>query len=157
MAAKKSKQKKKKKTPSLKKDNPTKPLGRPHIDLPKNAYEKMELLAGLGLTHEHIAILFDMSESSLERKMRTDDRLKTSHKRGKANIVAVVASCLFANAIMNNNVAAQIFIMKTQGHWKEKIDVTGTITITDEFKNVVSAFNKNVLPKLKLIRNAKSK
>lgn len=78
--------------------------------------EKLMLgMASVGMTHEQIAQACEISTKTLQRKL--GKRLQAAKLKG----VASVAGALFKNAA-KGNVAAQIFIMKTQARWRESGD-----------------------------------
>ena len=74
--------------------------------------EKVRYLAASGVSQDDIAKLIDCAPKTLRKRFR--DELD----RGKAEGIATIAGCLFL-AAKSGNVTAQIFLMKTQGHWRE--------------------------------------
>src|SRR5690348_13576296 len=75
--------------------------------------ERVRYLAGLGVPQNDIARLIGCSPKTLRRRFR--DELD----RGVAEANAVVSGSLFA-AAKAGNVTAQIFWLKTRGHWHER-------------------------------------
>src|SRR5262249_39998288 len=74
--------------------------------------EKVRYLAASGVSQDDIAKIIDCAPKTLRKRFR--DELD----RGKAEGIATIAGCLFL-AAKSGNVTAQIFLMKTQGHWRE--------------------------------------
>ena len=75
--------------------------------------ERVRYLAGLGMPQDDIARLIGCSAKTLRKRFR--DELD----RGVAEANAVVSGSLFA-AAKGGNVSAQIFWLKTRGHWHER-------------------------------------
>lgn len=76
--------------------------------------KKIETYAGIGLTQEQIATIFNTSVDSIKRKC--SDELK----RGKAIAIAQVAGWLFQDCRKDR--ASRMFFLKTQAGWREKPD-----------------------------------
>lgn len=77
-------------------------------------------MSGLGLSHEHIAIILGISVDTLTRHYRED------LDRGGAQAVAVVAQGLFAQA-RSGNLGAQIFWLKARAGWRERVTIDGEV------------------------------
>jgi hypothetical protein len=74
--------------------------------------ERVRYLAGFGLPQTDIAKIVGCDPKTLRKRFRDD------LDRGVAEAKATIASYLFA-AAKAGNVTAQIFYLKTQGHWRE--------------------------------------
>jgi hypothetical protein len=74
--------------------------------------ERVRYLAGVGVPQDDIARIIGCAPKTLRKRFRDD------LDRGVAEAIATVAGYLFANA-KAGNVTAQIFILKTRGHWRE--------------------------------------
>jgi hypothetical protein len=74
--------------------------------------ENVRHLAGLGIRQDHIAKIIGCAPKTLRKRFRDD------LDRGVAVAIATIANNLFA-AAKSGNVPAQIFYLKTQGHWRE--------------------------------------
>jgi hypothetical protein len=74
--------------------------------------DKVRYLAGLGVPQDDIAKIIGCVAKTLRKHFR--DELD----RGVAEAKATIAGYLFA-AAKAGNVTAQIFYLKTQGHWRE--------------------------------------
>jgi hypothetical protein len=70
-------------------------------------------LCMVGIQQEIIAKVLRVSRPTLMKHYRVE--LDAS----KLVMLAEVCGALYKNAVVNENVAAQIFIMKTQGGWRE--------------------------------------
>lgn len=81
-------------------------------------YDKVENLAGRGLSKEQIAMCLGMTGRTLYRKQLDDPKFDAAIKKGKAAAIAAVTAQLFKN-ISLNNMTAIIFFLKCQGGWKE--------------------------------------
>lgn len=88
--------------------------------------QKVEELAGLGLTKEEIALSLGVSYSTLNRRAKEFEEVETAIQRGRALANIKVAGELM-KAIECGNVTAMIFYLKTRAGWTEKIrtEVTG--------------------------------
>jgi hypothetical protein len=75
--------------------------------------EQVRYLAGLGVPQDDIAKIIRCAPKTLRKRFR--DELD----RGIAEANATVAGYLFA-AAKAGNVTAQIFILKTRAHWRER-------------------------------------
>jgi hypothetical protein len=75
--------------------------------------ERVRHLAGVGVRQDDIAKIIGCAPKTLRKQFRDD------LDRGVAEANAIVSGCLFA-AAKGGNVVAQMFWMKTRGHWREK-------------------------------------
>lgn len=82
--------------------------------------KQVEGLAGLGLPHEHIAVMIGLSDDKTLR-----EHYELELKRGKAKANAKISGTLF-NEASKGNMTAAIFWMKSQGGWREKQEVVHT-------------------------------
>lgn len=74
--------------------------------------ERARYLAGVGLPQNDIAKIVGCDPKTLRKRFRDD------LDRGVAEAKATIAGYLVA-AAKGGNVTAQIFYLKTQGHWRE--------------------------------------
>lgn len=81
---------------------------------------KVEQLAGLGCTHESIAVMIGLSDDKTVRK-----HYEHELKLGKAKANAKISNVLFNEAVKGNMTAA-IFWQKSQAGWREKSEVVHT-------------------------------
>lgn len=82
--------------------------------------EQAATMAGLGLSHENIAVILGISVDTLTRHYEAD------LARGHAQAVAVVAQGLFAQA-RGGNLGAQIFWLKARAGWRERVTIDGEV------------------------------
>jgi hypothetical protein len=75
--------------------------------------EQVRHLAGVGVRQDDIARIIGCAPKTLRKRFRDD------LDRGTAEAIATVAGYLFANT-KAGNVTAQIFILKTRVHWRER-------------------------------------
>lgn len=94
------------------------PVGRPAIDITDEIISKVESLSGCGATLSTIALMCDVSDSTMDRWM-AEPRIKRAFQRGRAIANNQVASMLFGKAV-DGDVVAQIFWLKAQAGWTDK-------------------------------------
>jgi hypothetical protein len=86
--------------------------------------ERVRYLAGVGVRQDDIAKIIGCAPKTLRKRMR--DELD----QGVAEANATIAGYLFA-AAKAGNVTAQIFWLKTRGHWREGTVANDSIASTD--------------------------
>jgi len=91
--------------------------GRPEIVLTEKQRADLELLAPY-LTLEQIADHMGISQSTFQRIKKRDPEILTIYKRGKAKMIAKVSQGLIQKALAGCK-TREIFVLKTQGGWKE--------------------------------------
>lgn len=82
-------------------------------------YKEVSNLAARGLTQQQVALALGVSLRTVANRLVDDQKFADAFEKGRAKGLAKVADALFRNATQNNNTAAQIFIMKARGGWKE--------------------------------------
>src|SRR6202011_2732664 len=90
--------------------------------------ERVRHLAGVGVRQDDIARIIGCAPKTLRKRFRND------LDRGVAEANATVAGYLFANA-KAGNVSAQIFILKTRAHWRERTPSNEAIPGTEAEPN----------------------
>jgi hypothetical protein len=90
--------------------------------------ERVRYLAGVGVRQDDIAKIIGCAPKTLRKRMR--DELD----QGVAEANATIAGYLFA-AAKAGNVTAQIFWLKTRGHWREGTVANDSIAGTDAESN----------------------
>ena len=98
-------------------------------------YERVETLAGQGLSKKEIARCIGIGRSTLYAKQKEDQDFMDALKRGKAKGLETVTNHLMMNAILptatapGGNVTAQIFYLKNRSpeRWQDRrnTEVTG--------------------------------
>ena len=95
--------------------------GRPAIHLTDAQRAEVETLAAV-LNAEQIADFLGIGRTTFFALMNRDPDLSERYKRGKARAVGAVAQSLVTKA-RAGNVTAMIFFLKTQGGWRETLEV----------------------------------
>lgn len=96
---------------------PTK--GRPPILVEDKDLRIIEDMSGRGATLDAIAQVVGVSPSTLDRWMG-DNAVRAAYSRGRAIATNEVANSLYQNAL-SGNVIAQIFWLKAQANWSDKV------------------------------------
>lgn len=78
--------------------------------------EDVERYASLGITQEEIGSILGIHRHTIQK------HLSEEFKRGKAKANAKVAKSLFTKATQKDDVTAQIFWLKTQARWSERVE-----------------------------------
>jgi hypothetical protein len=92
--------------------------GRPPIAVTDAAISRIEEAAGLGYTLHQIAVLIDVSDSTLDRWL-VHPRIKRAYERGRLIALGKVSGTLF-NLACDGDVVAAIFYLKSQFGWTDK-------------------------------------
>lgn len=92
---------------------------RPSLIITKEILEKIEKMSGLGLTQIQIASYYGISHMTWHKMKNKDERIDRAVKKGKSEIIEVVAGKLMQQ-INSGNLTAIIFYLKTQAGWREK-------------------------------------
>jgi len=96
----------------------THPGGRPPWIPGKEAIEKVEEYASLGLTKEQIANCLGISYQTFNEKTKEYQEFSDAVKRGQDKGIAKVAEKLIINVNLGN-VPAQIFYLKARAKWSD--------------------------------------
>lgn len=88
--------------------------------------QKVEELAGLGLTRAEVALSLGVSYSTLNRRMKDSDDFAEAVKKGRAKANIFVGGQLMEK-IRNGDTTAIIFYLKTRAGWTEthRTEVSG--------------------------------
>jgi hypothetical protein len=95
--------------------------GRPPVTLTEAQRAEVETLAAV-LTAEQTADFLGIGRTTFFALLNRDEDLSERYKRGKARAVGAVAQSLVTKA-RAGNVTAMIFYLKTQGGWRETLQV----------------------------------
>lgn len=104
--------------------------GRPPVTLTEAQRAEVETLAAV-LNAEQIADFLGIGRTTFFSLLNRDEELSERYKRGKARAVGAVAQSLVTKA-RGGNVTAMIFYLKTQGGWRETVDVSVAPTEKNE-------------------------
>ena len=96
-----------------------KPGAPAHVPTPQTL-QQVEYLAGLGVPHEHIAVLIGLSDDKTLR-----EHYEHQLKLGKAKANAKATQMLF-NKVEKGDLGATVFWLKAQAGWREKQEVIHT-------------------------------
>ena len=88
-------------------------MARPEIEITDDKRKQVLTLAGIGLSHEQICEVLDISRPTLRK------HFKSELKRGKSIALSQALNALFAN-IKKGMAASIFFYLKTQHGWREK-------------------------------------
>lgn len=89
------------------------------IILSPEQIETIEICAGRGLTLDDIAAILKISPSTLDRRLADMEEVQEAYKRGRAQAKKFVSDRLF-DLIVDGNISATIFYLKTQCGWRER-------------------------------------
>ena len=101
--------------------------GRPSITLTEHQRAEVETLAAV-LTAAQIADFLGIGRTTFFALIERDAELSERYKRGKARAIGAVAQSLVTKA-RAGNVTAMIFFLKTQGGWRETVEVDNRTTV----------------------------
>lgn len=99
--------------------------GRPLTTLSEAQRAEVETLAAV-LTAAQIADFLGIGRTTFFAIVNRDSDLSERYKRGKARAIGAVAQSLVTKA-RAGNVTAMIFFLKTQGGWRETVEVAAPV------------------------------
>ena len=110
-----------------------------HMFQPSQEQRKVvEMAAALGIPHEDIRLVVLQANGHPITAKTLAKHFVAELATGLTKATVKVGGALFNNAVVHNNVAAQIFWLKTRARWKESMDVNVTHVLTPE---VIAAIN----------------
>lgn len=110
----------------------------------------IETLAGKGLTERQIGQYCGYSSATHWAKMRrTNPDINAAIDRGRAKMIVKVADALIDNAIEEKNVTAQIFFLKAQAGWSDKVEIKAEVNQNVSFKEMSDTELLNFIQKAK--------
>ena len=86
-------------------------------------YNKVERLAGLGLSQAKIAIALGCSDRTISNRLNDDTEFANAYARGRASREVIVADKLAENCDNGDTSAIKFYLQAVAG-WKERQDVT---------------------------------
>ena len=86
-------------------------------------YDKVERLAGLGLSQAKIAIALGCSDRTISNRLNDDTEFANAYARGRASREVIVADKLAENCDNGDTSAIKFYLQAVAG-WKERQDVT---------------------------------
>lgn len=129
--------------------------GRPLTTLTDTQRAEVETLSAV-LNAEQIADFLGIGRTTFFAILNRDEDLSERYKRGKARAIGAVAQSLVTKA-RAGNVTAMIFFLKTQGGWRESVDLAVKQDPIDEIDlSQLSDEDLNALVEYgKMLENAK--
>jgi hypothetical protein len=100
------------------------------FDDPANV-EKLEHLAGLFLSIDHIAASFNVARLTFYRILDRRPHLREVMEQGKAKTLREVTNSVVDGAKTGDR-ALQMFLLKAKGNWKEQVEVAHTGSVKHE-------------------------
>lgn len=107
-------------------------------------YDKLYQLAEMGLSEAQIATSMGISESTIARRKRDDDRFDSTLKAGKQAGITEVTNSLFQSATGDKpNTSAQIFFLKNRAGWRDKTEldanVSGSVVVDHDVETALQS------------------
>lgn len=110
----------------------------------------VETLAGKGLTERQIGQYCGYSSATHWAKMRRENPdINAAIDRGRAKMIVKVADALIDNAIEEKNVTAQIFFLKAQAGWSDKVEIKAEVNQNMSVKDMSETELLNLIQSLK--------
>ena len=97
--------------------------GRPLVELTEEQIKEVQTLSSV-LNTTQIADYLGVSHVTFKAIRDRDERVSFAYKNGKAKAIATIAGNLIKSA-KSGNTAAQIFYLKTQAGWRDKVEEAG--------------------------------
>jgi hypothetical protein len=93
-------------------------------------YERVEALAGLGMSISQIATALGCSERAIYKNKNTNNQLMQALKNGRAKGLVKVANALYQDAIKGNT-TAQIFYLKNRDpeNWSDRQQLDALVAV----------------------------
>lgn len=103
-------------------------------------YEKVEALAGRGLTKSNICLCLGVSEQWLYNRQKDDKKFKEAILRGEAQAIAAVTGELFKH-IKASNLKAIMFFLQCKANWKKTnvVETKDVLPTPEEFATAQDA------------------
>jgi hypothetical protein len=106
--------------------------GRPGWTPDKVFLDELESMAARGLNNDQIASSIKLERRYFYAKKANFPEMDEAINRGKAKGILRVANALFENAIVSNNVTAQIFFLKARAGWRDNfVEHSGSLEVVD--------------------------
>lgn len=96
-------------------------MARLKIQVTDSIVHAIEEYSGQGATLENIALMLDVSDSTLDRWLKLP-QVQRAYKRGKLLAVNTIAGKLYSLA-EEGNIVAIIFYLKSQAQWNDRPDL----------------------------------
>lgn len=89
------------------------------ITLSQEEIERIELMAGLGLTVAQMAAILGMSKKTFERRMNDTEAAADALEKGRATAAEKVTSVAYRMAASGKSPTMTIFWLKCRERWRE--------------------------------------
>lgn len=109
----------------------------------------VETLAGKGLTEKQIGQYCGYCQTHWNTLRRKNPDINAAIDRGRAKMIVKVADALIDNAIEEKNVTAQIFFLKAQAGWSDKVEIKAEVNQNISFKEMSDTELLNFIQKAK--------
>lgn len=109
----------------------------------------VESLAGKGLTERQIGQYCGYSSSHWNKIRRDNPEINKAIDKGRARTIEKVADALIDNAIEEKNVTAQIFFLKAQAGWSDKVEIKAEVNQNMSVKDMSETELLNLIQTLK--------
>lgn len=109
----------------------------------------IETLAGKGLTERQIGQYCGYCQSHWNTLRRKNPEINAAIDKGRAKMIVKVADALIDNAIEEKNVTAQIFFLKAQAGWSDKVEIKAEVNQNVSFKEMSDTELLNFIQKAK--------
>ena len=126
---------------------------RPETALPPKLitldYHLIERLAGKGLSEKQIGQYCGYTSNHWNKLRRENPEINAAIDKGRARTIEKVADALIDNAIEEKNVTAQIFFLKAQAGWSDKVEIKAEVNQNISFKEMSDTELLNFIQKAK--------
>lgn len=109
----------------------------------------IETLAGKGLTEKQIGQYCGYCQNHWNTLRRKNPDINAAIDRGRAKMIVKVADALIDNAIEEKNVTAQIFFLKAQAGWSDKVEIKAEVNQNMSVKDMSETELLNLIQTLK--------
>lgn len=109
----------------------------------------IETLAGKGLTERQIGQYCGYCQGHWNTLRRKNPEINAAIDKGRAKMIVKVADALIDNAIEEKNVTAQIFFLKAQAGWSDKVEIKAEVNQNVSFKEMSDTELLNFIQKAK--------
>lgn len=109
----------------------------------------IETLAGKGLTERQIGQYCGYCQNHWNTLRRKNPDINAAIDRGRAKMIVKVADALIDNAIEEKNVTAQIFFLKAQAGWSDKVEIKAEVNQNMSVKDMSETELLNLIQSLK--------
>lgn len=114
-------------------------MGRQRKELTDKEVNQVATMAGYGMPMDQIAAVMEMSEKTLERRQKDDERVAEAIHKGRARASAKVRQTAYELATSGKCYQMTMFWLKCREGWKDsasvEVDGNGTVTLSYQPKS----------------------